>query len=126
MNNITKNSIAFSILLLILSGCGAYDNIRVDNRNKLNTISAGLSKTEVIKIMGNESRADITNPYRTEMYKRNNDTFEILFYYTDLKKADDAITDDELTPVVIKNGVVDGWGWMYWESLVKTYELRVR
>jgi len=35
----------------------------------------------------------------------------LLFYYTDLKAADNAITDDELTPVVLMDNKVVGWGW---------------
>lgn len=60
-----------------------------------------------------DDKSVITNPYRTEMYKINDDIFEVFLYYTDLKKNDGAITDDELTPIIIKNGKVDGWGWSY-------------
>jgi hypothetical protein len=34
------------------------------------------------------------------MYKAGGHTFELLFYYTGIKKTDGAITDDELTPIV--------------------------
>ncbi len=68
----------------------------------------------------------ITNPYRTEMYRSNSHSFELLLYYTDKKRADGAITDDELTPIILKDGKLEGWGWSYWEGLVETYELHVR
>jgi len=79
--------------------------------------------TETIK---SEEGDKITNPYRTEMHRNGKDVFEVLLYYTDVKKTDGAITDDELTPIVLLNGQVDGWGWSYWENLVQKYELRVR
>ena len=37
---------------------------------------------------------------------------ELLYYHTDLKTHDGAVTDDELTPVVLLGGKVIGWGWI--------------
>jgi hypothetical protein len=68
----------------------------------------------------------INNPYRTEMYPTAAHRFEILFYYTDVKSSDDAITDDELTPLVMKDGVLDGWGWSYVKDVSAKYEIRIR
>ena len=39
-------------------------------------------------------------------------TYEVLYYYTDLKAHDDKITNDELTPVVLQDGNV-GWGYPF-------------
>lgn len=112
-------------------GCASVQNVRNDNRENVNKLAYGISKQKVLEIMGNETAntfmaGKISNPYRTEMYKYDGKIIEILFYFTDIKKADNAITDDELTPIVIIDGKVDGWGWMYWNSLVKKYEFRVR
>ena len=60
------------------------------------------------------------------MYRTDDSVFELLLYYTDIKKADGAITDDELTPIVLKDGRVDGWGWSYWNNVIQKYEIRVR
>jgi len=73
-----------------------------------------------------EDGGQINNPYRSEMYKSGGHVFEILFYYTDMKRADGAITDDELTPLVMMDGKLDGWGWSYWNGLIQKYEFRVR
>jgi len=58
--------------------------------------------------MGNETQSTfydvITNPYCSETLKgKDGYTYEVLFYYTDIKKQDGAITDDELTPLVFKD-----------------------
>ena len=37
----------------------------------------------------------------------------MLFYYTDLRERDDKITDDELTPVVLREGKVAGVGYEF-------------
>ncbi len=61
-----------------------------------------------------------------EMYQGAGHRFEILYYYTDQKSADGAITDDELTPLVMKDGALDGWGWAYLKDVSAKYEIRLR
>jgi hypothetical protein len=54
----------------------------------------------------------IPNPYRTEAIRAaDGSDVEILYYYTDWKYGDGRITDDELTPLVLENGHLAGWGW---------------
>jgi len=117
-------------LAVFMSGCANLSQIRADNRQKLNQLSAGYTKQEVLNIMGTKTvqaqGSVITNPYRTEMHQANGHVFEVLFYYTDIQKQDGAITDDELTPLIIKDGKLDGWGWSYWNNLINKYEIRVR
>jgi hypothetical protein len=126
-----RNIFILCIVVIFLNGCVSTSQIRADNRERLINLSVGISKQEVLEIMGTETiRADnatiITNPYRTEMYRTGDSVFELVLYYTDLQKADGAITDDELTPIVVKDGVVDGWGWSYWNDAIQKYEIRVR
>ncbi len=127
-----KYKIIIGILISVLIvGCVTTAQVRAENRQKLLHLSVGESKQDVLHKMGTqtietENGSVITNPYRTEMYKVGSNTFELLLYYTDLKKSDGAITDDELTPIVMKNGKVDGWGWSYWNNLINKYEIRVR
>lgn len=126
-----RNILILVLTSILLSGCVSLSQIRADNREKLLNLSAGSSKQEVLEIMGTETRRAkdgtvVTNPHRTEMYRAKGSVFELLLYYTDVQKADGAITDDELTPIVIKDGKVDGWGWSYWNEVVQKYEIRVR
>ncbi|TXH48363.1 MAG: DUF3192 domain-containing protein [Cellvibrionales bacterium] len=126
-----KNILVSFFLIMALSGCVSTSEIRAENRQKLTSLSPGMSKEEILSIMGTKTiKADtgvvVTNPYRTEMYKSNGHAFELLLYYTDIQKADGAITDDELTPLVMKDGKLDGWGWSYWNDIVKKYEIRIR
>lgn len=51
-----------------------------------------------------------TPPYRSEILQGKNKTFEVVYYVTDVKKDDNAIIDDELTPFVFDNGKLIGWG----------------
>lgn len=66
------------------------------------------------------------NPYRSEFLVGSKETLEILYYYTDLKRRDGAVTDDELTPLVFKDGKLMGWGHSLLDESIKKYEIRFR
>ena len=51
---------------------------------------------------------------------------ELLFYYTGTNIRDEAVSDDDLTPLVIENGLLVGWGWTYLDQNVQEYRLLVR
>jgi hypothetical protein len=104
-------------------------------------LSVGMSKEEVIKLMG-EKRVQAkegyldkyygryepgaTNPYRREILQGKDKVFEVLYYYTDIKKLDGAIADEELTPLVFDNEKLIGWGRSFLETNVQKYEIRFR
>ena len=122
-----KGPACLLILSLFFSGCTSLDQVRAMNRGKLVQLSLGLSKSEVLQIMGIETiKAGgdrITNPYRTETLKgEDRRIYEVLFYYTDFKKRDGAVSDDELTPLVIKDGKLIGWGWNFLNDHVAKYQ----
>lgn len=117
--------------LIILTSCRpSIELVKSTNRNNLNKISLGMTKSEVIKIMGTititmNNGIIVTNPYRSETMNENDKNFEILFYYTDTKKEDGVITDDELTPIVIYENKVVGYGWRFLKDNVKRYQLQL-
>jgi len=139
------------VLVLFLSGCAvallgagaggvmvlsrkSVSQATEQNRKSLPKLNLGLSKEETLKIMGTKTvRAyqkgkaiDITNPYRTEILQGKDKTLEVVYYVTDVKKDDGAITDDELTPFVFDNGKLIGWGWSFLQENIQKYEIRWR
>ncbi len=117
------------------------DQFRAKNRQNLTKLFIGMPKDSMIVVMGTEKaqgkywkglvnggyeRQDYVNPYRTETLAGNDVTLLVYLYYTDLKSADGAITDDELTPVVLRDERVIGWGWMFLDDAAKKYEVRLR
>jgi len=125
-----KNIFIIVLVGIILMGCTTTRTISSHNRKNLLHLSYGMSKEAVLRVMGTKTenvfRLTVTNPYRTEMYHATGDVLEILFYFTDEKEMDRAITDDELTPIVLKNGKLDGWGWSYWDNVVQKYEIKIQ
>ncbi len=137
--------------MIVISGAAAcfslgnLDELRSDNRQNLVRLNLGMTKQEVLTLMGTESKTDhyanheqvtVTNPYRSETYKAGGNVLEVLYYYTDKKhetKVDvwgwsqaTQVTDDELTPVLLENGKVIGWGNSALGGTIQKYEIRVR
>jgi len=129
-----RNLSFVALFLLLSASCASLDDARVANRSKLINLSPGMSRADVLRVMGttpmqvhdSNNMSTVNNPYRTEMYTKGDDHIEIIYYYTDIKAADNAITDDELTPLVLKNGRLDGWGWTYLRDVATKYEIRLR
>ena len=97
--------------------------VRTMNKERLNELEIGMSKDEVLIIMGTKrfsiesSPFTIENPFRIEVQSSDKNIYRVLYYYTDLVKADGFITDDELTPVILKNNNLVGWGRDVWDRL---------
>ena len=148
------------VVLVLVVGCRTWiavptgETVRSHNREMLNKLSVGMTKAEVLEIMGTDSvqtykkpalpsnkgskkisdemralyRSErITNPFRTETsHTADGVSVEILLYYTDTLNVDGAITDDELTPLVIEGGVLAGWGWVFLDQNVERYRIELR
>ena len=95
------------ILPFIVSAisCNSPGKIRERNRNNLSRLTLDMSRQQVLTVM--------KRPYRSETLSLSNGKrLELLNYHTDLKTPDGAVTDDELTPVVLIEDKVIGWGWI--------------
>jgi hypothetical protein len=137
-----KKAIWITIFCLTLIGCNstALNDFRDTNRKNLAKLNLGMTKQEVTEIMGTKRADDntlgrmyvgasvtsATNPYRTEILQGKDRTFEVWYYYTDVKREDSAITDDELAPLVFDGGKLVGWGWGFLQQNIEKYEIRIR
>lgn len=130
----------FLVIFLIIVGCGPHmyelhQSFRAENRANLNRLELGMTKDDVFKVMGNyikevkdlyNNRDVFTNPYRTSVFEVKSEKIEILYYHTDVKDLDGAVSDDELTPLVLIDGKLTGWGWDYWNDTALKLEIRIR
>lgn len=142
-----KLSVVCLFLLMVLAGCAtvSLQDVTAVNRQNLLRLSIGMSKNEVLNVMGTETKTakvvlhqygnwaetpvenmKINNPYRSEILQSKDKTFEVLYYVTDVRKSDINTSDDELTPLVFDNGKLIGWGWSFLNDNVQKYELRIR
>ena len=81
------------------------------NRENLKKIRVGMTKAEVLKIMG--------EPMKDQAYSTSNHWF----YYTRTRWSDGMATRDECTPLIFSDdGLLLGWGLEYYKA---TYSLAV-
>ncbi|MEI7706962.1 MAG: DUF3192 domain-containing protein [Chlorobium sp.] len=103
------------------------------NKKNLMRLCPGMSRQKVLAIMGIapgiSTQGMFKNPYRIEKYRSKRHVFELLIYCTDISSNSRSITNAELTPLVLMDGKLDGWGWPYWNKIVnllKKYEEGVK
>ncbi len=123
----------------VVSGPKAETNLEVATRTvaQLKTLAAGQSRDEVLERLrldpvegcvewSWESREFylrhngwlrcvktelIRSPYRTASIESGGVRYEALFYYTGGTGPEGGITDQQLTPVLMGNDKLVGWGW---------------
>ncbi len=129
------------VLSVLLTGCSTFfidplEKFRIENKQKIANVAIGHTRFEVESIMGDGSAGGklpevffgrvqylaARNPMREERVVGSDGIeYEVLFYYTDLRTLDDKITDDELTPVVLRAGKVAGVGYDFLGERVPRY-----
>ena len=82
--------------------------------------SAGVMSVR-IPVGGN--RPVLYNPHRGELYNADGSSWEVLYYYTRVQHNDGMVTEDELTPIVLRDDVLIGWGWKFWAEEVRASEI---
>ncbi len=137
-------------LALAAASCATAAGFRERNRGNLDRLEPGMTREAVMETMGTESvraagteaaglgvredslsvsrieipvgdRPVLQNPHRTETFEAGGHAWEVLFYYTQLVRDDGLVTDDELTPVVLRDGILVGRGWDFWAAQVSAY-----
>jgi len=105
------------------------------NHANLLKVDLGTSKTKVLEAMGGVQKIQtytttspvtkkediiISNPAKRE-FKTDSagNTVEILWYYTNTKKAAGDITEEQLTPIILDKNAVVGLGWDFYEEYAK-------
>ncbi|MAJ44761.1 MAG: hypothetical protein CMF96_08495 [Candidatus Marinimicrobia bacterium] len=100
------------------------ENFSYHNRSRLQFITLGMSKDDVLKAMDSNAKAImkdgriLSNPYKTEaVVSVEGTTVEVLYYYTNMVTTEN-VKIEMLTPIVISKGKVTGWGQDYLNSLI--------
>jgi len=113
-----------AVSLLALAGCsihvkgkdgadgrdGRLVQIERDNRLALESLRPGMGLREVQGVMPHE-------PDFSEALTVDGASYRALFYRTQRVARDGAITRDETTPLVFRNGELTGWGETVWSEL---------
>jgi len=108
-------------MVMLVSGCASTSMMPwgiEKARNNLMKLELGMSKQEVINIMG--------TPYNREAYTTNDgQALEFLIYLTRYT-YEGSIPDSDTTPICFLNGKVTGWGRNFYQQQKQRYEIDVQ
>jgi len=124
----------FVVTGFAVSGCAqGLEQVQSENRAKLFRLEVGQTRQQVLEEMGTEPqtfnqgafRSDgvVPNPYDSETHLLGTTEIEVLYYVTNVQNKDGVITNDELTPLVLVDGILVGWGWNYLQTLTADNDL---
>ena len=105
---LTARTAAVVSAIVVLSACG-------DRR--LGKLTEGIARDSVAVVMGTDA------PYREQQFLTEGKLWEVLLYTRDNATPTDSVAWRELSPVVIADGKVTGWGWDYWEDQAEALKI---
>ncbi|MEJ2548575.1 MAG: DUF3192 domain-containing protein [Gemmatimonadota bacterium] len=119
---------------LTLGACASgFETVKSENRAKLYRLERGQTREQVLEEMGTEPQeynkgvfghsGIVPNPYDQEVHELGGDKVEIFYYATHIENTDGLITNDELTPLVLVDDILVGWGWTYLDAFVEQNDL---
>lgn len=105
------------------------------NQSNLLKIDLGITKTKLLEVMGGIKKIQtytstsfmtkkesiiINNPVNRE-FKTDSagNTIELIWYYTNVNKAEGEITKEQQTPIILEKNAVVGMGWDFYEQYAK-------
>ena len=127
MGLLTASAILSGCLSTMLRPRGVEDfsEVTLQNNARIMTLQRGMTPEQVIEHIGPSNNSRVPNPFRSEMYSAGDDIFTAFFFYSGTGFVP-SIPASDLMPVVFKNESLDGWGWSYWESTAKQYNISIR
>lgn len=102
-----------ALVLLALSACARKDA-------RLEQLSAGISKDSVIAVMSGDQ------PHHVAPYLVSGHYIETLYFAKPGSGTDSAsLADRNLSPAVLVDGKLAGWGWKMWDSIAGANKITV-
>ncbi|MBX3148204.1 MAG: hypothetical protein KF785_15685 [Gemmatimonadales bacterium] len=90
--------------VVLIVGCERGDR-------RLNSLTVGISKDSASAVMGGVA------PKRTDPYLYQGQYIETMFYPRLGKTNPEDLEDRRMSPLVVINGTLVGWGWNFWDSV---------
>jgi hypothetical protein len=130
-----RRGYAWILVAVFGAACASgFETVQSENRAKLYLLEIGQTREQVLEEMGTEpqeynkgilSSGLVQNPYDSESHVVDGEKIEIFYYATHIKNSDGVITSDELTPLVLVDDVLVGWGWQYLGAFTERYDVRL-
>ena len=119
-------------LLLAISCWGTRYVVAIeDNRSRISQLELGMSPNDVDRVMGVGTQfaykaARVANPWRVDAFRLADGTsVRIQYYLTERPRNKARAQENELTPVVLENDRLVGWGWSYLKRMTDRYQISI-
>ena len=98
------------------------------NRARLALLEPGMSKSQVLEIMGTNNAERVNNPYLVSLFGIEEDNITIIYYFTKnpTNYWQATATFDSLTPLVLLNGKLIGWGHEALKRVSEQYDIKIK
>lgn len=109
-----------SAVAISLTGCGDA---------KLKKLSTGITRDSVLKILreGSTSTDSTPNVYREERYLNRGRFLTVLLYTnTGQEEGVDTLAEADLTPIVLVDDTLTGWGWAHHDSAARANNIPIK
>ena len=115
--NQKKSIIIIVFLTIFLFSCASSGPFKTSStRRNLDKLEVGMTKSEILDIMG--------FPYQREVFRgQDGQPVEVLIYQTKFVGTLLSPSDSDLTPVVLKDNSLVGWGRNFYDR-TKRYEFK--
>ena len=98
------------------------------NRARLALLEPGMSKSQVLQTMGTLNAAYVSNPYLVSLFSIKEDHITVIYYFTrnPSEYYKTSVTFEKLTPIVLLNGKLIGWGEEALRRAESKYDLTIK
>lgn len=113
----------------LLAACG--DTAPEVGEATLSQVADGISADSVYRIIGTgplqpataAESLQVVNGFRRSRYFLNGVGYDVIWYREAPAPIDSAIDVAEVSPILLKNDSVQGWGWKYFDKAATEYGL---
>jgi len=127
-------AIAAMFVTTATSGCGVhygrhYRSEITENKLAVNQLELGMTHKAVSTLMGDGEvvqykKINFVDPWNTESFKLLDDTRVLILYYlTQRTRGYLSPEEKHMTPIILENNRVVGWGWSYLHRNLDRYTI---
>jgi hypothetical protein len=122
-------TVAFAATCALLAACG--DSAPEIGEATLKQVANGISADSVYRIIGTgplqpmtaSDSMQVENGFRRSRYFVNGANYDVIWYREAPARIDSAINVSEVSPILLKDDAVQGWGWKYFDKAAAEFGL---
>ena len=118
---------ALLVLLFVLPACGD-TSPALPGSEQLAEVEEGTPRDDVMALLPQgelDVEAQTLNGYRLNRYLADGSTIEVVWLHRQGSGGEFQEPREDMTPVVFRDGALDGWGWAHFDERAEAWSLPV-